>query len=135
MKQRRILVVEDIGLIAFDLAQTLEDAGAIVVGPAGDLETAIQIASRETLDGALLDVDLFGQRSFPVADVLLSRGIPFVFVTGESDFSSWPGHLRNQPRVPKPAIPNLLIGTLRALIRSKANQPPGSGTPSAALAH
>ncbi len=135
MKKRRILVVEDIGLIAFDLAQTLEDAGAIVIGPAGDLETAIQIASRETLDGALLDVDLFGQRSFPVADVLIGRGIPFVFVTGESDVAAWPGHLRNQPRVGKPAIPNILIGTLRDLIRNKARLSSGSDPQSTAFAH
>ncbi len=116
MEKRRILVVEDIGLIAFDLAQMLEDAGAIVVGPAGDLASAVQLASSEVLDGALLDVDLLGERSFPVAEVLLGREIPFLFVTGEIDFSSWPKHLRNHPRLPKPAPARVLIAALQDLL-------------------
>lgn len=126
MKARRILVVEDIGIVAFDLAQSLEDAGAVVVGPACDLPTAVQFASREMIDGALLDVDLFGQRSFPVADVLLRRCIPFVFVTADTDVAEWPIHLQAQPRVSKPAIPSILINTLRAVIYQGWIAVPGS---------
>ena len=79
---RRILVVEDQFLIANELQDCLEKAGAEVVGPLGHMERALLTAEREALDAALLDIDLHGERCWPIADVLSRRAIPFIFATG-----------------------------------------------------
>lgn len=123
MHGRRVLVIEDISLIAFDLAETLERAGAVVVGPAGNLSRALSLASTEPLDAALLDVDLCGERSFPVADLLASRGIPFVFVTCESSADDWPEHLRAAPRLSKPMSYAALLSQVRRLMQDESRAP------------
>ena len=82
LASRRILVVEDQFLIAKEVQDCLERAGAKVVGPLGRLERALSTAEKESLDAALLDVDLHGERCWPVADVLAQRAVPFVFATG-----------------------------------------------------
>ncbi len=79
---RRILVVEDQALVAMALDDMLIDLGCVVVGPALNLPTAIDLASREILDGAVLDINLSDERSFPVALVLGDRSVPFLFATG-----------------------------------------------------
>lgn len=78
----RVLLVEDEMLIAMDVADMLEELGFSVVGPALRLNKALRIAAEECFDLAVLDVNLAGERSFEVADVLRKRGIPFIFVTG-----------------------------------------------------
>lgn len=80
---RQILVVEDDFLIGQDFAQALEDLGATVVGPVGNLDDALDLLA-ETLDidGAVLDLNLGGEMSYPIADALVKRGVRFVFTTG-----------------------------------------------------
>ena len=81
---QRLLVVEDEYLIAADLTQTLERIGVVVVGPVGSVETALELVKEEgcRLDGAVLDVNLHGQRVYPVAEALAGCGVPFLFTTG-----------------------------------------------------
>ena len=69
-------------LIAFHLENLLIELGYEVVGPAMRLQPALMIAQEEPLDLALLDVNLAGEQSFPVARALRQRAIPFVFATG-----------------------------------------------------
>lgn len=79
----RILVVEDEFLLADDLQDELERAGAIVVGPMPDLVgTLTLLAGNVQLDGAVLDINLGGETSYPAADELLRRQVPFLFTTG-----------------------------------------------------
>ncbi|WP_020181299.1 response regulator [Methylopila sp. M107] len=78
----RILLVEDEAMIAMLVEDMLTDSGATVVGPASGVKAALDAISNHEIDGALLDVNLGGERSFEVADALASRNIPFVFVTG-----------------------------------------------------
>ncbi|WP_349367415.1 HWE histidine kinase domain-containing protein [Salinarimonas sp.] len=79
---RRVLVVEDQALIAMEVQDELEAAGLSVVGPVGRLDKALAAAENEAVDAALIDVDLDGERSWPVADLLARRGVPFAFTTG-----------------------------------------------------
>ena len=74
----RVLIVEDMWLVAQDLSSQLEDLGCHVAGPAGRLQQAIEIAQSEALDGALLDVNLGVDKSLAIAATLQARGVPFV---------------------------------------------------------
>ena len=80
----RLLVVEDEALVAMAIEDTLEELGCHIVGPAGTLRTALKVAQSErgTLDGALLDINLGGQKVYPVADLLMREAIPFLFLSG-----------------------------------------------------
>ena len=79
----RILVVEDEYLLADELQAELEDAGAVVIGPVGDLAGATALIRAERrIDGAILDANLTGEMVFPAADLLIERGITIVFTTG-----------------------------------------------------
>jgi CheY-like chemotaxis protein len=80
---RRVLVIEDDFLIGMDFATSLEALGASVVGPVGNIDDALDLITDATeLDGAVLDLNLGGEMSYPVADALVERDIPFVFTTG-----------------------------------------------------
>jgi DNA-binding response OmpR family regulator len=79
----RLLVVEDDFLIGSLLADQLRDLGYWVVGPAYSLEESRRFATDSPLDGALLDINLGRDgRSSPIAEILMSRKIPFLFVSG-----------------------------------------------------
>ncbi|HUO23920.1 MAG TPA: response regulator [Caulobacteraceae bacterium] len=79
---RRIIVVEDEMMIAMLLEDMLADLGHTVVGVAGRLDSALDLARTAEADLAILDVNLSGEASFPVAQVLSDRGLPFMFATG-----------------------------------------------------
>jgi CheY-like chemotaxis protein len=78
----RILIVEDEMTIAFMIEDMLLDLGHEVVSVAMRLPEAIEAAASLDFDLAILDVNLDGHQSFPVAEVLSARGIPFAFATG-----------------------------------------------------
>ena len=83
LKGRRLLVVEDDFFIVEELLRQFEQAGLEIVGPEGNLGKAmVLLGSTQHLDGAVLDINLQGEMVFPLADALMSRSIPFVFLTG-----------------------------------------------------
>ena len=77
-----MLVVEDEFLIAMVIEEMLAELECIVVGPFSRVSPALAAAASETIDVALLDVNVAGEKVFPVAEALEARGIPFLFVTG-----------------------------------------------------
>jgi CheY-like chemotaxis protein len=79
---KRVLVVEDEMTIAMMIEDMLMDLGHEVVATAARLPTALEVAGDGNLDFVILDVNLAGHQSFPVAAVLQQRGIPFAFATG-----------------------------------------------------
>lgn len=78
----RVLVVEDEMMVALLAEAVLTDLGHLPVGPALRLEEALLMVGSEVIDVAMLDVNLGDAKSFPIADLLRSRGIPFFFATG-----------------------------------------------------
>jgi CheY-like chemotaxis protein len=77
----RILVVDDEPLISAMTGEWLSELGHVVVGPAQNLATALKLAETD-LDAAIVDVALGKDKSYPLADVLSARGVPFALTTG-----------------------------------------------------
>lgn len=79
----RVLIVEDELLVGMEMARALKDEGWDVVGPVGTVEDAFRALAEEPApDAAVLDINLNGQLVYPVADLLRTRGIPYIFCTG-----------------------------------------------------
>lgn len=80
----RLLVVEDEAMVAMLVEDMLTDLGCVVAGVAGTVANGLAVvgAGDVTLDGAVLDVNIGGEKVFPVADALAARGVPFLFATG-----------------------------------------------------
>lgn len=102
LKGMRVLIVEDTLIVAEMLADMLGFAGVQVVGPVSRVESGVALAQAEQLDGALLDVNLDGRNSGPIAEALQQRGVPFIFLTGYSDAAALPARFRDAPRLVKP---------------------------------
>lgn len=81
---KTILVVEDDFLVGHDLRAFLEDAGAAVVGPVGNVAQACTVARERDIDGAVLDVRLWTETAAPVAVELATREVPFIVVSGHA---------------------------------------------------
>lgn len=79
---QRILVVEDEMLVLMEIEDTLADLGCDAVIAAATNEQAIALIKSQHFDAALLDLNLNGVRSYPVADALAAHGVPFAFATG-----------------------------------------------------
>lgn len=114
----RILVVEDEMTIAMMIEDMLGELGHEVIDLAMRLPQAAEIASKADFDLAILDVNLDGRKSFPVADILLKRGIPFAFATGYGAAGIEPAYAR-QPVITKPFV----IDDLKAAIAMLAACP------------
>jgi CheY-like chemotaxis protein len=81
---RCILVVEDEMLILMMIEAMLADLGCESVTAAATISQAITLIDEEVFDGAMLDVNLNGGNSYPVADALVAQGVPFFFSTGNN---------------------------------------------------
>jgi DNA-binding response OmpR family regulator len=79
---KRAFLVEDEGVVALLIESMLSELGYQVIGPIPRLAKALDVARDEQFDIAVLDVNLNGSASFPIADLLLEKGVPFVFATG-----------------------------------------------------
>jgi CheY-like chemotaxis protein len=97
----RVLVVEDEAAVSILIEDMLADFGTEIIGPAGGMDEALRLAGKENLDLAILDINLRGQETYPVAEVLGTRGIPFIFATGYST-AALPERFRDSPRLQKP---------------------------------
>ena len=117
LKGLGVLIVEDEFYLADDLASALSSVGAKVLGPFGRVEDAGRlIESGQAIDLAILDIDLFGDRVFPVADLLRARKAPFLFATGY-DPEIIPERFVGVPRLEKPITSATVISLLKSLRR------------------
>jgi DNA-binding response OmpR family regulator len=92
----RVMVVEDELAIAMMVEMALEEQQCTIVGPFGSLTEALCAARTETMDVAVLDINLAGEMVFPAAEVLAGRGVPFLLLSGYGrsrlplDRQEWP---------------------------------------------
>jgi CheY-like chemotaxis protein len=113
-RRLRVLIVEDEMLLAMNIEDMLLDQGHEVAGIASRLGPALALARDGAFDVAMLDVNLAGDRSFPVADLLIERGIPFLFATGYG-LDGIDEKYRDRPVIQKPFRAADLAALIEAL--------------------
>jgi CheY-like chemotaxis protein len=116
----RVLVLEDVFLIAEAIAEELASYGCDVVGPAPRVASALTLLAAQRLDGALLDMNVNGEMCFPVIAALQAKHIPVILLTGYDSRDVLPPALRDLPRLPKPFDASQLIRLARREFGSAA---------------
>ncbi len=120
---RRLLLVEDELMVAMALEDALVDAGLVIVGPVARVGRAVELAREQSVDIALLDINLSGERVFPVAEVLAAKGVPFLFLTGYSK-SSLPAEYTSRPVLSKPCDMQVLLNEISRALALAAGPAP-----------
>ncbi|MDG2571032.1 response regulator [Vibrio parahaemolyticus] len=115
---RRILLVEDEGMIAMLVEDMLDDLGHELIRVATRLEDAVAAAGNEAIDLAILDLNLGGVLTYPAADVLAERGIPFIFATGYGSSGLKDGYTA-RPTLQKPLDTEALGQAIRQALRHR----------------
>jgi len=95
---KRALVVEDEVLVGMLVEEMLRELGYEVAALSTHLDEALRLAHGDSFDFAVLDINLNGRQSFPVADLLRKRGLPFVFATG------YGSRILNEPYLDVPVL-------------------------------
>jgi len=109
----RVLVVEDEYLVAKSLEATLRALGCDVIGTASTVSAACELIKSNSLDVALLDINLSPGTCEPVARALLYKQVPFVFITGYTNLNMLPDDLRGYCILTKPADAATLANALQ----------------------
>ena len=120
---KRVLVVEDNPMLAYDLRDIMSERGAEIIGPALDLSTGLQLARENQLDGALLDVDLGGELVWPLARELQEHTVPFIFISADCKDSDLPQDFRQYRCLDKPARSADILQTISGLMSGTAEAP------------
>jgi chemotaxis family two-component system sensor kinase Cph1 len=116
----RLLIVEDSFLVLMTVEGMCEDMGWKVVGPATRLDEALRLARTVDFDAALLDINLDGEMSWEVAEVLTARGIPFMFSTGYDHTTILPPHFAQADVITKPYLVDDLVQRVGKMITEGA---------------
>lgn len=124
LQQVRVLVVEDEALVRLDLLEILRDAGAMVVAEANSLSEALEKAGSTAFDVAILDKNLNGESSLPVARLLSERGAAIIFVSGYRGTGSGIGGAEDTEHIhlQKPISPQALVTSIASVVASRAGR-------------
>lgn len=114
----RIMIVEDEAMVALDLEAQVSDLGYQIFGVFSTLDDALNALADRLPDIALLDGNLGGTDSVPVAEILNGKGVPVVFLTGYDSFRELPEGLANSKILTKPVSTDDLESTISALAQA-----------------
>jgi CheY-like chemotaxis protein len=128
---RRVLIVEDESMVAMLIEHIVAELGHRVIATAATLDAATEAIAGASVDFAILDVNLCGRSSFPVAELLAARKIPFVFATGYGR-RGLPPEWHHTPVLQKPFRTRDVGRAMRAALtplaaRTTAAEPPRAG--------
>jgi CheY-like chemotaxis protein len=112
---KRVLVVEDELMIRMLLQDMLTDLGHAIAAETGQIDEAVALARKGEFDVAILDVNLNGQPVTPVVEVLVERGVPFVFATGYGQ-RGVPEPYRQTPTLQKPFQADALADAIKTVV-------------------
>jgi DNA-binding response OmpR family regulator len=118
LRGQHLLIVEDEYFLAQDLTDYFQQLGVKVVGPVGSVSEALELLNSTQVHGAVLDINLRGERVYPVADVLREKRVPFVFASGYGGETE-PAAYADVPRCIKPVDFSVLAKTVAEQIRGK----------------
>lgn len=82
VQNAQVMIVEDEPIISMVLEDMLDELGYQVAGSASNVSSALTLLEQRSIDFAILDVSLRQENSFPVAEALIARGVPYFFSTG-----------------------------------------------------
>ncbi|MBV1690303.1 response regulator [Novosphingobium sp. G106] len=100
LRDRLVLIVEDEPIVALALEDLIEEAGGWPLS-AERIDEAFAMIAEHTVELAILDINVHGHRSYPVARMLLALGVPFIFATGYGD-ALHPPEFEAIPTIVKP---------------------------------
>lgn len=112
---RRILVIEDEMLVLMNIERTLEGLGCTAIHAAASVVDALVMLYSYQFDAAIIDINLGGEKSYPVADELIKRRIPFAFSTGYGDHGDR-RDLVDRPMLRKPYVSSALVAMFAQLM-------------------
>ena len=111
---RSILVVEDEMMVLMNIEAALQEEGCNATS-AGTVESALALIEHTSFDAAMLDINLHGENSFPIADALAVLGVPFIFSTGYGECAD---RFVGAHVLRKPYVQGNLVAALRELLYS-----------------
>lgn len=121
MSKLSVLIVEDEVMVSMILEDFIDEAGHAVAGTAATLEAALaMVADGRDIHCALLDVNLRGQQSYPVADALDARGIPYAFTSGYGA-DGIDARFKDRMVLPKPIDMSQLTAFLAKLAQARTS--------------
>ncbi len=121
MTKLNVLIVEDEVMVSMILEDFVDDAGHAVAGTAATLDAALaMVADGRDIHCALLDVNLRGQQSYPVADALDARGIPYAFTSGYGS-GGIDARFKDRPVLSKPIDMSQLTAFLAGLANARTS--------------
>jgi DNA-binding response OmpR family regulator len=115
LPHKRVLLVEDNPLLAAWLEEMLSEEGAEIVGPALTLRDGLELLKGDHIDAAVLDIELGGCQSWPIAEELQRQATPFVFLSSRCQ-ESLPSRFGHIVCLSKPAEPRYVIATVEELV-------------------
>lgn len=121
-RRLRIMLVEDEAMLAAEISSQLTAEGHAIVASASRVSEATRIAAGADIEAAILDLNLHDELSFPVADTLRERDIPFIFMTGYEHESIVPPRFKNASIVRKPFASDALSSELAKLFDRPARE-------------
>ncbi len=124
---KKVLIVEDEAMIAFDLEDVVMSRGA-KAAVCLDLETALKKVEADDFDVAILDYNLGGRTVLPVADTLQAKGVPIVFNTAMADFENLSARYIGAMVCRKPANEAELVGLLVKLTMAQRGDASRNGS-------
>lgn len=113
--QVSVLLVEDEALIRMMIAGMIEELGYNVVAEAGNIQDALSLATTADFEIAVLDINVGGDRIDPVAEIIDSRQLPFIFASGYGA-QGLPEKFRDRPILQKPFAADRLGDAIEAAL-------------------
>ncbi|MDY7097874.1 MAG: response regulator [Pseudomonadota bacterium] len=117
---QRILVAEDEMVVAFDLCDTVEEAGFEVEGPHSGISSAMLAFQKKKPDLAILDISLDDGIVFPLAQKLADEDVPLIFHSGRHTREEVKQRFPKAQTLLKPCPPAEMIHAVQNVLEGTA---------------